>query len=293
MALRKGTWQPDDEVLVRVHEPFTAMDLLDVGRSAHSWPLPAALTALQAAPAGVAVLLNCGTDIATLMPQVLPQQASRPPRPMQMDLRTYGVGAQILRQLGVRKMKLLGSPRRMPSMAGYGLEVTSFVRPPTADLPSESFHATRQPGRRPVNLDGSGLSIGIVQARFNADITDRWPLPAWPNWLRWASMPATSATSPCPGRWKCRGAEGAGRPRRVRRADRAGLHHPRRDLPLRAGGQRERRRRQPGVAGPPDRRWPTPSSRSRTRRRPGPALTTRAATPPAWRWRWPTCWTEL
>lgn len=126
MALRKGSWSDDDEVLVRVHEPFTAMDLLDVGRSAHSWPLPTALEAVQAAPAGVVVLLNCGADIATLMPQVLPQQASRPPRPMQMDLRTYGVGAQILRELGVKRMKLLGSPRRMPSMAGYGLEVTSF-----------------------------------------------------------------------------------------------------------------------------------------------------------------------
>jgi len=44
-----------------------------------------------------------------------------------MDLRTYGVGAQILRELGVHKMKLLGSPRRMPSMTGYGLEVTGFV----------------------------------------------------------------------------------------------------------------------------------------------------------------------
>ncbi|MDQ2736485.1 MAG: hypothetical protein M3Y55_16165, partial [Pseudomonadota bacterium] len=42
-------------------------------------------------------------------------------------LRTYGIGAQILRDLGVAKMKLLGSPRRMPSMAGYGLEVTGFV----------------------------------------------------------------------------------------------------------------------------------------------------------------------
>jgi len=43
-----------------------------------------------------------------------------------MDLRTYGVGAQILRELGVHRMKLLGSPRRMPSMTGYGLEVTGF-----------------------------------------------------------------------------------------------------------------------------------------------------------------------
>ena len=45
----------------------------------------------------------------------------------QMDLRTYGIGAQILRELGVTKMKLLGSPRRMPSMVGYGLEVTGFL----------------------------------------------------------------------------------------------------------------------------------------------------------------------
>ena len=46
---------------------------------------------------------------------------------MQMDLRTYGVGAQILRELGVRRMKLLGSPRRMPSMTGFGLEITGFT----------------------------------------------------------------------------------------------------------------------------------------------------------------------
>ena len=49
-----------------------------------------------------------------------------PPRG-QMDLRIYGVGAQILRELGVTRMKLLGSPRRMPSMTGFGLEVTGFV----------------------------------------------------------------------------------------------------------------------------------------------------------------------
>ncbi len=44
-----------------------------------------------------------------------------------MDLRTYGVGAQILRECGVNKMQLLGTPRRMPSMTGYGLEVTGFI----------------------------------------------------------------------------------------------------------------------------------------------------------------------
>ena len=127
LALRHGQWAPGDEVMVRVHEPFTAMDLLDAGACGHSWPLPRALAALRQSPAGVAVLLNCGHDVDTLLPQVLPQQAPRAPRGMQMDLRTYGVGAQILRELGITRMKLLGSPRRMPSMVGYGLEVTSFM----------------------------------------------------------------------------------------------------------------------------------------------------------------------
>jgi 3,4-dihydroxy 2-butanone 4-phosphate synthase/GTP cyclohydrolase II len=49
-----------------------------------------------------------------------------------MDLRTYGVGAQILRGLGVTRMRLLGQPRRIPSMTGFGLEVTGFEPAPAA-----------------------------------------------------------------------------------------------------------------------------------------------------------------
>ena len=126
VALVHGHWADGDEVPVRVHEPFTALDLLDADSSNHSWPLPAALSALRHGPCGVAVLLNCTQDVQTLLPQLLPASVPRAaPRP-QLDLRTYGVGAQILRELGVRRMQLLGSPRRMPSMAGYGLEITGF-----------------------------------------------------------------------------------------------------------------------------------------------------------------------
>ena len=132
LALTHGRWQPGDEVPVRVHEPFTAFDLLDAGGSGHSWPLPAALAALRQGPCGVAVLLNCSGDAAALMPQVLPERSSTPQSRTQMDLRTYGVGAQILRSLGVRRMRLLGSPRRMPSMTGYGLEITGFTAAPAA-----------------------------------------------------------------------------------------------------------------------------------------------------------------
>jgi 3,4-dihydroxy 2-butanone 4-phosphate synthase/GTP cyclohydrolase II len=129
LALSHGQWSEQDEVTVRVHEPFTALDLLDAGASSHSWPLPSALAALQQQPCGVAVLLNCSHEGTALLPQLVPSATAAPPRP-QMDLRTYGVGAQILREMGVRRMRLLGSPRRMPSMTGYGLEVTGFTAAP-------------------------------------------------------------------------------------------------------------------------------------------------------------------
>jgi 3,4-dihydroxy 2-butanone 4-phosphate synthase / GTP cyclohydrolase II len=127
LALTHGRWSEADEVLVRVHEPFSAMDLLDAGPSGHSWPLPKALAALHASERGAAVLLNCGEDAASMLQQVLPRNGGAPRRPGQMDLRTYGIGAQILRELGVTRMRVLGSPRRMPSMTGYGLEVTGFI----------------------------------------------------------------------------------------------------------------------------------------------------------------------
>ena len=71
LALTRGRWTGADEVLVRVHEPLSVLDLLDAGPSDHSWPLPRALAALQKSERGAAVLLNCGEDAATLLPQLL------------------------------------------------------------------------------------------------------------------------------------------------------------------------------------------------------------------------------
>ena len=126
-ALTHGHWSPADEVLVRVHEPLSVLDLLDAGERGHSWPLPKALAAIQASPRGAALLLNCGEGIDALLPQLAGTRPAEAPARNQLDLRTYGVGAQILRDIGIAKMRLLGSPRRMPSMTGYGLEVTGFV----------------------------------------------------------------------------------------------------------------------------------------------------------------------
>jgi len=144
LALTHGQWSGADEVLVRVHEPLSVLDLLDAGPGDHSWPLPRALAALQKSERGAAILLNCGEDAASLLPQVLARSRGARKPALPMDLRTYGIGAQILRDLGVARMKLLGSPRRMPSLLGYGLEVTAFVadEPPALPAPA-ALHAQR------------------------------------------------------------------------------------------------------------------------------------------------------
>jgi len=129
LALVKGQWGKDDTVPARVHEPLSVLDALEVGRSLHSWGLDAALDYIAKEGKGVVVLLNCGESGSQLLAQF--DGTARPthgaPERGRMDLRTYGIGAQILRQCGVHKMRLMGSPRRMPSMTGYGLEISGYI----------------------------------------------------------------------------------------------------------------------------------------------------------------------
>ena len=132
VALVKGQWTPQDIVPVRVHEPLSVLDALETGRTMHSWSLDASLAHIAREGRGVAVLLNCGESAEQLLAQFEgTARAAQAPERGRMDLRTYGVGAQILRECGVHRMNLMGSPRRMPSMTGYGLEVAGHITPQT------------------------------------------------------------------------------------------------------------------------------------------------------------------
>jgi 3,4-dihydroxy 2-butanone 4-phosphate synthase/GTP cyclohydrolase II len=130
LALVKGQWSPSEVVPVRVHEPLSVLDALEVNRQMHSWSLGASLKHIAQAGKGVAVLLNCGESADQLLAQFEgTAKASQAPERGRMDLRTYGIGAQILRECGVHRMNLMGNPRRMPSMTGYGLEVAGHITP--------------------------------------------------------------------------------------------------------------------------------------------------------------------
>jgi len=134
LALVRGSWSPEDVVPARVHEPLSVLDALEVGRSMHSWSLEASLRHIAETGRGVAVLLNCGESAEQLLAQFEgTARSAQAPERGRMDLRTYGVGAQILRECGVARMQLMGNPRRMPSMTGYGLEITGFLTPQTTN----------------------------------------------------------------------------------------------------------------------------------------------------------------
>jgi len=146
LALTHGDIDAARETLVRVHEPTTVLDVLDASNTRlHSWSVPQALAALASAPAGALVLLHCQGSAEAFDAQCQTWLHSDAQDPVataadhttatnnRMDLRTYGIGAQILRDLGVGQMRLLSRPRKMPSiMAGFGLTVTGYdCDPPT------------------------------------------------------------------------------------------------------------------------------------------------------------------
>lgn len=131
LALVRGTPMPHVPVLTRVHECFSLLDLLDAEPSAHSWPLHAALQKIDAAGCGVAVLLDC--DMRT---DAMTGSNSMPAR---RDGRLSGIGSQILRDLGVRRLNVLSSPFRLPALSGHELEIMAFIPLGEADL--ENPHA--------------------------------------------------------------------------------------------------------------------------------------------------------
>jgi len=124
LALIKGSIAADDSVLVRVHEPLSVFDLLDAGSKTHSWSLPDAMKMIGEAEAGVIVMLRRDEKSEDVIHAI---NTADLPANNEYTLKDYGIGAQILRDLGVVNMRLMAEPRKMPSMTGFGLQVTEFI----------------------------------------------------------------------------------------------------------------------------------------------------------------------
>jgi 3,4-dihydroxy 2-butanone 4-phosphate synthase/GTP cyclohydrolase II len=129
-ALVKGEPDPARPVLVRVHEPFVSLDMFDFDTERHAYSVQDAMRMVAHHREGVIVLLRRHEPAAEILERVAgPRQRAAPRK---WDPRLHGIGAQILRDLGVGKMRVLARPKRIPSMSGFGLEVVEYVSPDDA-----------------------------------------------------------------------------------------------------------------------------------------------------------------
>ena len=131
LALVKGDVANADDPLVRVHIQDTLGDVLGVRSPALGWPFYTALERISREEAGVLVMLREHESARDLMEAIENLQQDRDELNSRRDgdevLRTYGVGAQILRDLGVNRMRVLSAPKQMHGISGFGLEVTQYV----------------------------------------------------------------------------------------------------------------------------------------------------------------------
>ncbi len=130
LALISGELKPEEPVLVRVHLQSTLNDVVGVRWDDLGWPLRNALRRV-AKDGGVVVILRQPEDPASLVERLRghlnQDDQNEEATPDGAVLRTYGVGAQILLDLGVRRMRVLSQPKKMHGLSGFGLEVVEYV----------------------------------------------------------------------------------------------------------------------------------------------------------------------
>ncbi|MEE8539675.1 MAG: bifunctional 3,4-dihydroxy-2-butanone-4-phosphate synthase/GTP cyclohydrolase II [Woeseiaceae bacterium] len=131
LALVKGDVQGSTEPLVRVHLQDTLGDVLGIQSPALGWPMDSVIERISREDVGVIVMLRDQQssrelmDVVGSLSEVTDDLESR--RSGDEVLRTYGVGAQILKDLGVQRMRVLSAPKQMYAISGFDLEITEYV----------------------------------------------------------------------------------------------------------------------------------------------------------------------
>jgi len=131
LALLRGEVDPASPFLVRVHVQNPLSDVLSIHRSDFGLPLRTALSEIDAEGSGLLLVLGGHKDDAALLRQIQqqpePAMAANGDNRRSRELRTYGIGAQIIADLGVRKMRVLSAPWKLTGLAGFDLEVVEYI----------------------------------------------------------------------------------------------------------------------------------------------------------------------
>jgi 3,4-dihydroxy 2-butanone 4-phosphate synthase/GTP cyclohydrolase II len=125
-----GEIRPEEPTLVRVHMQDVLSDLVDARTEGHHLPLRKALQKVAQEGKGVVVILRQQETANTLVNQVrtyhMPEETDVPADRGPGELRTYGIGAQIIADVGVQKMRVMSAPKIVHGIAGFGLEVVGY-----------------------------------------------------------------------------------------------------------------------------------------------------------------------
>jgi len=135
LALTRGEIDPERPTLVRVHVQNSLCDLFESTTKECGWPLRHAMDMISAEGEGVIVVLRNYDTARDIVNRIEELKHGKKPEPRpdgkssknDEDLRTIGVGAQILTDLGVRQMRVMSAPKHLHALAGFDLEVTEFV----------------------------------------------------------------------------------------------------------------------------------------------------------------------
>ncbi len=132
VALTLGSIEPEKPTLVRVHLQNTFCDVFNPKLGDCGWPLHRALQRIAREGEGVVVVLRQGEDPMELIRRIrsygLDESGiENKGRKSENEIRTHGLGAQILADLGVRRMRVLSAPKYLHAISGFGLEVVDYV----------------------------------------------------------------------------------------------------------------------------------------------------------------------
>ncbi len=131
LALVRGKPRPGAPTLVRVHLQNTLSDVVGIQDSRLGWPLRNAIERIAREGCGVVVILRRNEDPRELMSTIRDlgrgRHAHEIPHDRTSELKTFGTGAQILRALGVKRMRVLSAPMQMHAISGFGLEVVEYL----------------------------------------------------------------------------------------------------------------------------------------------------------------------
>ncbi len=131
VALFQGKISAETETPVRVHEQMSILDFVDYPGQHPSFSIDLALKTIARRGQGVLVLLHNPQMDQEMLAALNETADGKQPAPI-WDPRRHGIGAQILRDIGVSKMLLMSSRRKIPSMGGFGLEVCGYISPDEA-----------------------------------------------------------------------------------------------------------------------------------------------------------------